>query len=260
MDRYKILSIKDFVDFCKEALQISKLPEVRFTENRDWVLARRSFGEYNPAQLTLTVYVGNRNTADIIRTLAHELVHHKQNEMGRIQLGSGKTGSDIENEANALAGILLREYGTMNELIYERVQVAQNPENEIFSAFRGRYLFDVTRAYEMISSGKVKSTIKTFNHNYLHSFAHPEFSFTDPKKVKKMKVDYEKPIGILVKFEDPKSKKTEWILIDGNHRARKAANEKKDAKVYVVSDPKDVKKFMRVDPSKPHKLFPDEDY
>jgi hypothetical protein len=47
------------------------------------------------------------------------MVHHKQNEEGRLKPDSGNTGSDIENEANAQAGILLREYGQHNEVIYE---------------------------------------------------------------------------------------------------------------------------------------------
>jgi Zn-dependent peptidase ImmA (M78 family) len=373
MDIAKARVIKDFVDFCKDALQISELPQIYFTQNRNWVLQKRSFGEYNTAIPSITVYTNNRNTADVIRTLAHEMVHHRQNELGKISLGSGQTGTKIEDQANAMAGVLLREYGLMNDLIYESISVKLYPDkmgvdidyeekqkqsekqikiplsklyrnepadkmksekskknietlsnlykkgkkvdpilvrktgeryqildghhrytaaklakldninaivipeenitkvdtkgnpikeninNEIFSAYRGRYIFDVTKAYDYIRTGKVKSEIKTFGPIYLDSFAHPDFSFTDPKKVASMKLDYEKPLGILVKFENPETKKTEFILIDGNHRVRKAADENKSAKVYVISDPKDTKKFMRVDPSKPHKLFPDEE-
>jgi Zn-dependent peptidase ImmA (M78 family) len=57
--------------------------------------------------------------ADILRTLAHELVHHKQNLDGRINYESGETGSDIENEANAKAGVLLRDFGKKNNEIYQ---------------------------------------------------------------------------------------------------------------------------------------------
>jgi hypothetical protein len=130
---------------------------------------------------------------------------------------------------------------------------------EVFSAYHGRYTFDVDRAYEMINSGEVRSEIKKINPYQLHLFSHKEFSFTDPKKVQRLKIDYEKPIGILVKFENPESEKTEWILIDGNHRARKAADENNSAKLHVVSDPQEVKKFMSVDTTKPHRLFADDD-
>jgi hypothetical protein len=57
--------------------------------------------------------------ADILRTLGHELVHRKQDEDGRIDMNSGETGSKIENEANAKAGVLLREFGQQNKQIYE---------------------------------------------------------------------------------------------------------------------------------------------
>ena len=57
--------------------------------------------------------------ADVLRTLAHELVHHKQNEMGKLKIDSGKAGSDIENEANAKAGILMRDFGKEREEIFE---------------------------------------------------------------------------------------------------------------------------------------------
>jgi hypothetical protein len=61
----------------------------------------------------------NRNMADVLRTLAHELVHHKQNELGKLDPNSGKTGSDIENEANIKAGIIMRDFGRGREEIYE---------------------------------------------------------------------------------------------------------------------------------------------
>lgn len=259
MDRYKISIIVDFINFCKDSLQLNEDPSIYFTEDRDWVLQRRSFGEYNTSKRSVTVYVKNRNTADIIRTLAHEMIHHKQQELGRIQRGSGKAGSDIENEANSLAGVLLREYGKMNELIYEMKKISSKAENETFSAYHGRYLFDVTKAYDLIAKGEIKSQEKLYNKDLLYHFSHPEFSHADPKKVAKMKIDYENPIGILVKFEDPESKKTEWILIDGNHRVRKATEEDREAKLYVVSDPKDVKKFLKVNRSKPHRLFIDDE-
>jgi hypothetical protein len=111
--------IFDFFDFCKSVLQINESPKIYLIEDRNWVVERRSFGEYDPQKRSITVYVKNRNTADILRTCAHEMIHHKQNEMGKIKPGAGKTGSPIENQANSMAGIILREYGKMNQLIYE---------------------------------------------------------------------------------------------------------------------------------------------
>ena len=133
------------------------------------------------------------------------------------------------------------------------------PENEIFSAYNGRYLFDVTEAYRLIQSGEVKSMIKSYNPTMMYQLSHPEFNVAEPDKVSSMKIDYNTPIGIIVKFRDPETEKTEWILIDGNHRTRKATEENKDAKFYVISNPDDVGKFMETNVEQPHKLFIDDE-
>ena len=266
MNSNNLDTIKHFIAYCKKELNIQSLPAIKLSSDKEFVAQFRSYGEYNVALNQVKVYYLNRNLADVCRSLAHELVHHRQKELNMIGSESGETGSDIENEANALAGIIMRDYGKLNLSVYDLdtpsnplSEAKIKPENEIFSAYHGRYLFDVTKAYQMIESGKVKSTIKSFQPNMMYQLSHPEFSVAEPGKVAAMKVDYSKPIGIVVKFEDPESKKTEWILIDGNHRTRKATEEDKEAKFYVVTDPKDVNKFMQVDTSKVHQLFPDDD-
>jgi hypothetical protein len=120
-DSQRILTIEDFVEYASKRLGLNKVPEIKFATDRSWALDRRSFGQYSPNDNTLVVYINNRNMADILRTLGHELIHHKQNELGKLEDGSGKTGSDIENEANALAGVLMRDYGRINDTIYEAV-------------------------------------------------------------------------------------------------------------------------------------------
>ena len=81
-----------------------------------------SFAAYAPGSREVMVMSKNRHPMDIFRSVAHELVHHKQNEEGRIGKDvarEGATGSDIENEANAVAGVLLRKFGRNNPEIYE---------------------------------------------------------------------------------------------------------------------------------------------
>jgi hypothetical protein len=111
--------IEDFIQFTKNKLNINQLPTIRFLNDREWATEKRSFGQYDPNQKHLDVYIGNRNLADILRTLCHELVHHRQNELGKLYNNAGETGSNIENQANALAGIMMRDYGKTNDLIYE---------------------------------------------------------------------------------------------------------------------------------------------
>ena len=111
--------IKDFIRHCKKELGIQSLPHIKFIADKSWVAERSSFGEYDPNANTARVYYEGRNTADVFRSLAHELVHHRQMELDMIHQGAGDTGSEIENEANALAGIIMREYGKLNPTIYD---------------------------------------------------------------------------------------------------------------------------------------------
>ncbi len=113
--------IEEFIQFCKLKLDINQLPQIGFTNDRDWAVDRKSFGQYNPDSGNIEVYTGNRNLADILRTLGHELVHHRQRELNMIKPDSGKTGSHIENQANSLAGIMMRDFGKNNEMIYEHL-------------------------------------------------------------------------------------------------------------------------------------------
>ena len=113
-------TIGEFIKYACKNLAIQSPPRnLTLSYDTNQVKDRRSFGYFDPNSSKVWVYVKNRNMADILRTLAHELVHHQQNLDGRISYESGKTGSEIENEANAKAGILLRDFGKQNNEIYQ---------------------------------------------------------------------------------------------------------------------------------------------
>jgi hypothetical protein len=113
-------TLGEFIKYAVKDLGIQKPPS-GLTVSYDTNKARKqsTFGTFNPDNDKIWLYVGNRNMADILRTLAHELVHRKQAEDGRLDIMSGETGSEIENEANAQAGILLRNFGKLNKQIYQ---------------------------------------------------------------------------------------------------------------------------------------------
>jgi len=113
-------TIGEFIKYAIKNLGIQNPPR-NLSLSYDTAKAKemRSFGYFDPNDNKIWVYCGNRNMGDILRTLAHELVHRKQDEDGRINYESGQTGSDIENEANAMAGVLLRDFGKQHEEIYQ---------------------------------------------------------------------------------------------------------------------------------------------
>lgn len=116
----KIEVINDFIDFVDGKLQLGNdMPEVKISYDEKEAANMKSFGKYTPSANELRVVAVNRNLADVLRTLAHELVHHKQRKDNRLDPDSSKTGSEIENEANALAGVFMREFGQKNPIIFE---------------------------------------------------------------------------------------------------------------------------------------------
>jgi Zn-dependent peptidase ImmA (M78 family) len=111
---------KAFLDFVKKELDMDELPEIKLVDSKEEAKNNKSFGSYNGA--VVIVNTAGRHPGDIFRTLAHELIHHKQNGEGRIHSDSGETGSDIENEANAKAGIVLRKFNKAYPAVFESVQ------------------------------------------------------------------------------------------------------------------------------------------
>jgi hypothetical protein len=56
---------------------------------------------------------------DIMRSLAHELSHHKQWEDGKLKVKPPDIGGPIEDGANAKAGQLIKMFGKIDPTIYE---------------------------------------------------------------------------------------------------------------------------------------------
>lgn len=116
-------------------LRIKNPPRIIFTQNV--INAKEPFGKtayYNPLEKTIKVYVTGRHPTDILRSFAHELIHHWQHEHGAFPINIG--GAEHEHyaqknpilrkremEAYLLGNILFRDwqdemrYGPINENI-----------------------------------------------------------------------------------------------------------------------------------------------
>ena len=105
--------LKEFVGYCKEYLKLKSLPPLKMSYNPTTAESRRSFGGYDPNNKSIELSVANRHQADVFRTLAHELVHYKQDIQNRLTPESGKTGHKHENEANTAAAIMMRNFAQM---------------------------------------------------------------------------------------------------------------------------------------------------
>lgn len=106
--------IDQFVDFCADHLGLAQRPQVKIKRDPAWSERNATFGRYMPDDNVLIVSVANRHPLDIMRTLAHELTHHRQQEQQDIPMGAGETGSEFENEANAEAGVIMRKFAELH--------------------------------------------------------------------------------------------------------------------------------------------------
>lgn len=128
MDRVNVLlkangllsenTIDNFIDFGKKYLALSDDFKVILTDKKEDI---ETLGNYNMDSNTIKVVAKNRAVPDIIRSIAHEMVHHQQNYRGDLKGNpeEGEDGSPWEDEANAKAGTMVRKFGKMNPGIYE---------------------------------------------------------------------------------------------------------------------------------------------
>ena len=102
-------------------------------ENAKNPLGKTAF--YDPNKMSVTLYISGRHPKDILRSLGHELVHHKQNCDGKFSdsddMGPGYAQKDphlrdMEKEANRDGSMCLRDFEDMlkekNTIYYEHLQ------------------------------------------------------------------------------------------------------------------------------------------
>jgi len=113
-------SINHFVEFAAKRLNLKETPKINLMSGNEFKNELAALGGYDPSSKEIFVATEGRLTADILRTIAHEMVHRKQEEKGFLRNidKDGSAGSKIENQANSIAGILMREYGKINKQIY----------------------------------------------------------------------------------------------------------------------------------------------
>jgi len=104
-------AVNDFIQHVVKELGIDPAPKIKLHTDPEWSQGNHSFGRYDPEANTLTVSLIDRHILDIFRTIAHELVHCDQHQkQGGLPLDAGETGSEYENDANARAGIIMRDF------------------------------------------------------------------------------------------------------------------------------------------------------
>lgn len=110
-------SIKEFIICCGKELKIKEPFVVCLKSKRGGPI--QTTASYNTQTHEINIYCKGRHIIDILRSIAHEIRHMKQNIDGELNYMSGEDGSPEENQAHSFSGLMIRKYGRKNPKIYE---------------------------------------------------------------------------------------------------------------------------------------------
>jgi hypothetical protein len=111
--------IQQFANWAGKRLGIKHMPDFDLSQDTQDAQDNHHTGGHQMGSGVIWVYVKNRNLVDILRTVFHELVHVRQDELGMIEPGDSYPGSPIEVMADMLAGKYIKIYGEKNHHIFQ---------------------------------------------------------------------------------------------------------------------------------------------
>ncbi len=118
LDDNKKEKLNNFVKFVKEQLELKTVPTISIQNHRNGLKTTANY-DYTKENKIVKVCMKNRALVDVMRSIAHELVHHKQFEQGRLEVKPPDIGGEIEDEANAKAGQYIKMFSKMDKTIYD---------------------------------------------------------------------------------------------------------------------------------------------
>ena len=103
--------IERFTRSCCDFLGMERVPEIKLRRDPQWQRINGTFGRYTAdPDHRIELATHGRHIVDILRTLAHEITHARQNEVTGLPDDAGETGSAYEDSANAMAGRIMRHW------------------------------------------------------------------------------------------------------------------------------------------------------
>lgn len=111
--------VDKFVQWTAKRLHLKKIPKIELSMDTEEAQTNHHTGSHHMGSHVVWVYAKNRNLVDILRTVFHELVHVRQDELGMIEPGDSYPGSPIEVMADMLAGKYIKIYGEKNHHIFQ---------------------------------------------------------------------------------------------------------------------------------------------
>lgn len=104
---FQVGVIREFVRMVIKELGITEYFDLVLTTDRE-KYGIKTTAYYMRKKKLVVIYAKGRMIGDVMRSTAHELVHHLQYFEDRVPDNPQDVGGEIEDEANALAGMLVK--------------------------------------------------------------------------------------------------------------------------------------------------------
>ena len=113
-------ALYEIYEAAKKKFDIQNKPKlilIQDNENAQNLLGKTAY--YDPADMSVVLYITNRHPKDICRSFAHELIHHHQNERGDLDMGDASSPTyaqddphmrKMEMEAYLKGNLLFRDW------------------------------------------------------------------------------------------------------------------------------------------------------
>lgn len=139
-DDQMIQHAQNYYDFAKKLMGLTSDPQIvyDFDEQEEKNALKQHTGLFNPDNNSIVIFCKDRHPKDILRSLAHELIHFQQNMNGTIspeikqRLLSGADIDDplvqsIEGPAYRNGSFMLRKFSSLQERINIIVKKTEKP-------------------------------------------------------------------------------------------------------------------------------------
>ena len=121
MIQANVNDVRKFITFAAKELKLPSLPSIKLVGSQENKFA--AFGHSKGS--VIIVRVTERHPIDICRTLAHELLHYKQNILGI------REGENVkEDQANMVAGRILRKFDIAHPEVFKDKAIRANMMHE----------------------------------------------------------------------------------------------------------------------------------
>ena len=152
-EQYQVL-VKSLLPYAQKELGFKNPPKINFVDDQD--NSKNPLGKtayYHPEDKEITIFITNRHPKDILRSVAHELVHYKQDEDGRL---TQSMKQDLHD----------KNYTQHNANLRKFEEEAYLNGNMIFRDWEDNYkngpkqIIKITKESKQMNESNIRATIK----------------------------------------------------------------------------------------------------